>query len=75
MAYKWTLIMFPFSLFKKKKKLEDLPQENVQNFSQQPQFNEQDNSHELINSKLDTINAKLDNMNMRLKKIEELANQ
>lgn len=71
--------MFPFSLFKKKKKLEDLPQENIQGFPQQtfqqPQFNEQDSSHELINSKLDTINAKLDNINMRLKKIEELANQ
>ena len=68
--------MFPFSLFKKKKKLEDLPQE--QDFSQQPQFNEsqsRDPEHELINSKLDTINAKLDNINMRLKKIEELANQ
>ena len=68
--------MFPFSLFKKKKKLEDLPSE--QDFSQQPQFNElskQDPEHQLINSKLDTINAKLDNINMRLKKIEELASQ
>ena len=70
--------MFPFSLFKKKKKLEDLPQENIQDFSQQPQFNDfqiKDSEHELINSKLDTINAKLDSINMRLKKIEELANQ
>ena len=70
--------MFPFSLFKKKKKLENLPQENVQDFSQQQQFNDfqsKDSEHELINSKLDTINAKLDNINMRLKKIEELANQ
>lgn len=72
--------MFPFSLFKKKKKLEELPQEQP-DFSQptqQPQFTEpqrQDDSDDLVNSKLDTINAKLDNIDMRLRKIEELASQ
>tara|TARA_Y100000310_G_C20474022_1_gene711491 strand:+ start:683 stop:895 length:213 start_codon:yes stop_codon:yes gene_type:complete len=70
--------MFPFNLFKKKKKFENLPQETdlSQPTFQQPSFNEpQEDSSDLINSKLDTINAKLDNINMRLNKIEELASQ
>ena len=69
--------MFPFSLFKKKKKLEELSQENISQDIPQQQFNEfpsqEGMSDDLINSKLDTINAKLDNITMRLKKIEELA--
>ncbi|MBL7148158.1 MAG: hypothetical protein ISS82_05010 [Nanoarchaeota archaeon] len=67
--------MFPFNIFKKKKKLQDLPIENIPQDIPQQQFNEpQENlSDDLINSKLDTINAKLDNIEMRLKKIEELA--
>ena len=67
--------MFPFNLFKKKKKLKDLPQENPSQEIPQQQFNEpqENTSDNLVNSKLDTINAKLDNIDMRLKKIEELA--
>jgi len=71
--------MFPFNLFKKKKKFEDIPQEQPEfsQSNQQPQFTElrQDDSDDLVNSKLDTINAKLDNIDMRLRKIEELASQ
>jgi hypothetical protein len=68
--------MFPFSLFKKKKKeipLEENSLSTERDSSIQNNFSGVD-KEDLILSKIETINAKLDNINERLKKIEEIAN-
>ena len=76
-------MMFPFSLFKKRRK-EETPlekdfnepvQQGFQSSFKEPNFSINEMRDDLILSKIETINAKLDNVIQRLERIERLAKE